>query len=35
MIEIRQDGLGTPANIAGWVERLADAYRYSRAQAKA
>jgi predicted N-formylglutamate amidohydrolase len=33
MIEIRQDGLCTPENIAGWVERLADGYEHLRASA--
>ncbi len=33
MIEIRQDGLRTPAEIAGWVRRLADTYEYVRADA--
>jgi predicted N-formylglutamate amidohydrolase len=30
MIEMRQDRLCTPAEIAGWVERLADAYAHLR-----
>jgi predicted N-formylglutamate amidohydrolase len=33
MIEIRQDGLSTPADIAGWVGRLADAYEHLRGTA--
>ena len=33
MIEIRQDGLSTPADIAGWVECLADAYEHLRGTA--
>jgi predicted N-formylglutamate amidohydrolase len=35
MIELRQDGLFTVVEIADWVGRLADAYRYARAQAVA
>ena len=35
MIELRQDGLATAVDIADWVGRLADAYRYARAQAVA
>ena len=33
MIELRQDGLSTPAHVSAWVERLATAYKHLQAHA--